>query len=66
MDGRFVPEISFGPSDVEAIRPSTQKPPNVHMMVIEPERSVARYAKAGADHILVQSEPGSTIPVHRC
>jgi ribulose-phosphate 3-epimerase len=65
MDGRFVPEISFGPTVVEAIRRSTQKPLNVHLMVVEPERTIERYAKAGADHILVQSEPGSTVHLHR-
>jgi ribulose-phosphate 3-epimerase len=65
MDGRFVPEISFGPAIVKAIRQSTQKPLNVHMMVVEPERSLERYVQAGADHILVQAEPGSTVHLHR-
>ncbi len=65
MDGRFVPEISFGPSVVRAVRKATAKPVNVHLMVIEPERSLARYADAGADHILVQAEPASTIHLHR-
>jgi ribulose-phosphate 3-epimerase len=65
MDGRFVPEISFGPGIVEAIRQNTQKPLNLHMMVVEPERSLERYIVAGADHILVQAEPGSTVHLHR-
>ena len=65
MDGRFVPDISFGPGIVQAIRRSTEKPLNVHMMVVEPERSLERYVKAGADHILVQAEPGSTVHLHR-
>jgi ribulose-phosphate 3-epimerase len=65
MDGRFVPDISFGPGVVQAIRRSTEKPLNVHMMVVEPERSLERYVKAGADHILVQAEPGSTVHLHR-
>lgn len=65
MDGRFVPEISFGPSIVKAIRQSTAKPLNVHLMVVEPERSLERYRDAGADHLLVQAEPGSTIHLHR-
>jgi ribulose-phosphate 3-epimerase len=65
MDGRFVPEISFGPAIVKAIRACTEKPLNVHLMVVEPERSLESYAKAGADHLLVQAEPGSTVHLHR-
>lgn len=65
MDGRFVPEISFGPAVVRAIRKATAKPLNVHLMVVEPERTLAAYAEAGADHLLVQAEPGSTIHLHR-
>ncbi|MEO6152331.1 MAG: ribulose-phosphate 3-epimerase [Croceibacterium sp.] len=65
MDGRFVPEISFGPGIVAAIRRSTAKPLNVHLMIVEPERSLERYRDAGADHLLVQAEPGSTIHLHR-
>ncbi len=65
MDGRFVPDISFGPAVVKAIRKSTQKPLNVHLTVVEPERMLERYRDAGADHLLVQAEPGSTIHLHR-
>jgi ribulose-phosphate 3-epimerase len=65
MDGRFVPNITIGPAVVEAIRRSTEKPLNVHLMVVEPERYLAVFAKAGADHLLVQAEPGSTIHLHR-
>ncbi|PZU06593.1 ribulose-phosphate 3-epimerase [Sphingomonas sp.] len=65
MDGRFVPEISFGQPVVRAIRKATQKPLNLHLMVVEPERSLAAYAAAGADHLLVQAEPGSTVHLHR-
>ncbi len=65
MDGRFVPEISFGPAVVKAIRRATEKPLNVHLMVVEPERSLKAYADAGADHLLVQAEPGSTVHLHR-
>lgn len=64
MDGRFVPEISFGPAIVRAIRKATAKPLNVHLMVVEPERSLERYAAAGADHLLIQAEPGSTVHLH--
>ena len=65
MDGRFVPNITIGPVVVEAIRRSTAKPLNVHLMIVEPERYLAAFAKAGADHLLVQAEPGSTIHLHR-
>lgn len=65
MDGRFVPDISFGPAVVAAVRRVTARPLNVHLMVVEPERSLDRYAKAGADHLLVQAEPGSTVHLHR-
>jgi ribulose-phosphate 3-epimerase len=65
MDGRFVPNITIGPLVVEAIRRSTSKPLNVHLMIVEPERYIPAFAKAGADHLLVQAEPGSTIHLHR-
>jgi ribulose-phosphate 3-epimerase len=65
MDGRFVPNISFGPAFVDAVRRSTAKPLNVHMMVIEPERYLGAFAEAGADHLLIQAEPSSTIHLHR-
>jgi len=65
MDGRFVPNITIGPVVLQAIRRSTAKPLNVHLMIVEPERYLATFAKAGADHLLVQAEPGSTIHLHR-
>jgi ribulose-phosphate 3-epimerase len=65
MDGRFVPAISFGPVVLEAVRRSTSKPLNVHLMVVEPERHLEEFARAGADHLLVQSEPSSTVHLHR-
>jgi ribulose-phosphate 3-epimerase len=65
MDGRFVPNISFGPAIVNAVRRSTAKPLNVHLMIVEPERYLDDFAEAGADHLLVQAEPSSTIHLHR-
>jgi ribulose-phosphate 3-epimerase len=65
MDGRFVPNISFGPVVVEAVRRATGKPLNVHLMIVEPERYLEDFAQAGADHLLVQAEPSSTIHLHR-
>lgn len=41
MDGRFVPNISIGPLVVEAVRPMTPKPLNVHLMIVEPEKNYA-------------------------
>jgi ribulose-phosphate 3-epimerase len=65
MDGRFVPNITLGPVVLQAIRRCTAKPLNVHLMIVEPERYLTDFAKAGADHLLVQAEPGSTIHLHR-
>jgi ribulose-phosphate 3-epimerase len=65
MDGRFVPNITIGPVVLKAIRRSTEKPLNVHLMIVEPERYLAAFAEAGADHLLVQAEPGSTTHLHR-
>jgi ribulose-phosphate 3-epimerase len=65
MDGRFVPNISFGPGVVNAVRRCTRKPLNCHLMIVEPERHLEAFVQAGADHLLVQAEPGSTIHLHR-
>lgn len=65
MDGRFVPNITFGPGVVKAVRRCTSKPLNVHLMIVEPERYLQDFIAAGADHLLVQAEPGSTVHLHR-
>jgi ribulose-phosphate 3-epimerase len=65
MDGRFVPNITVGPVVVKAVRRATKKPLNVHLMIVEPERYLADFAEAGADHLLVQAEPSSTVHLHR-
>jgi ribulose-phosphate 3-epimerase len=65
MDGRFVPNITIGPVVVEAVRRCTRKPLNVHLMIVEPERYLGDFARAGADHLLVQAEPSATIHLHR-
>jgi ribulose-phosphate 3-epimerase len=65
MDGRFVPNITIGPPIVAAARRATKKPLDVHLMIVEPERYVADFAKAGADHILVHAEAGATNHLHR-
>ena len=65
MDGRFVPNITIGPVVVEAVRRATAKPVDVHLMIVEPERYVDDFARAGADHLLVHCEPSATIHLHR-
>jgi len=65
MDGRFVPNLTIGPVVVEAVRRATNKPVDVHLMMVEPERYLDAFAKAGADHLLVHCEPSSTIHLHR-
>lgn len=56
MDGRFVPNLTFGPPLVAALRPHTRLPLDVHLMIEEPERSLEAYVKAGADRITVHAE----------
>jgi ribulose-phosphate 3-epimerase len=65
MDGRFVPNITIGPLIVSAIRPYTQKPIDVHLMIVEPEKYVEDFAKAGADHISVHAEHNASPHLHR-
>ncbi len=65
MDGRFVPNITIGPVVVEAVRRATDKPVDVHLMIVEPEHYLDDFAKAGADHLLVHCEPSATIHLHR-
>lgn len=56
MDGRFVPNISYGFAVVEAVRRCTRKPLDAHLMIVEPDRYLERFAKAGADIITVHYE----------
>ncbi len=56
MDGRFVPNITIGPLVVEAVRKVTKLPIDVHLMIVEPERYVEAFAKAGAALISVHAE----------
>ncbi len=65
MDGRFVPNITIGPLIVEAVRPVTKKPLDVHLMIVEPEKYVADFAKAGADIISVHCEHNASPHLHR-
>jgi ribulose-phosphate 3-epimerase len=61
MDGHFVPNISFGPDVVKAIRPHTKKPLDVHLMIAPCDPYLEAFAKAGADHITVHVEAGPHI-----
>lgn len=56
MDGRFVPNISFGIPVIASIRHLTKKPFDVHLMIVEPDQFIEAFHKAGADHITVHIE----------
>ncbi len=56
MDGRFVPNITIGPPVVRAVRRATRLTVDCHLMIVEPERYVEDFAKAGADVISVHAE----------
>lgn len=56
MDGRFVPNISFGMFIVEFMKDMAQKPLDVHLMIAEPEKYIEEFRKAGADVITVHYE----------
>ena len=63
MDGHFVPNITFGPMVVSAVRRITDLPIDVHLMIEAPERYIDDFAKAGASHISVQVE--TCVHLHR-
>ncbi|RHW39692.1 ribulose-phosphate 3-epimerase [Lysinibacillus yapensis] len=56
MDGHFVPNITMGPIVVEALRPVTNLPLDVHLMIENPDAYIEQFAKAGADYISVHVE----------
>src|SRR5262245_35913348 len=58
MDGRFVPNITIGPVVVEAVREATKLPLDVHLMIVEPEKYIGDFVKAGASIV--------TVPVETC
>jgi ribulose-phosphate 3-epimerase len=58
MDGHFVPNISFGPGVLKALRPHTKLPFDVHLMIAPADPYLAAFADAGADHILIHPEAG--------
>lgn len=58
MDGHFVPNITFGPGVVAAIRKTTKLPLDVHLMITDPATFIPRFAESGADYITVHLESG--------
>src|SRR5699024_5530939 len=63
MDGHFVPNITIGPLIAEAIKPITQLPLDVHLMIENPDQYVEAFAKAGASIITVHEE--ASVHLHR-
>jgi ribulose-phosphate 3-epimerase len=63
MDGRFVPNITFGPKLVETVRAVTKLPLDVHLMIEEPDRYLADFANAGANLLTVHAE--ACVHLHR-
>jgi ribulose-phosphate 3-epimerase len=65
MDGHFVPNLTFGPALIAAMRPYTDKPFDVHLMIDEPIRYIPQFLKAGADiitfHLEAASDPNAVI-----
>lgn len=56
MDGRFVPNITFGPFVIEAMQRLARKPLDVHLMIVEPEKYIEQFRRAGAHVITVHAE----------
>jgi ribulose-phosphate 3-epimerase len=63
MDGHFVPNITIGPLVVQSLKKLNPPPLDVHLMISEPERYIADFAKAGADYITVHVE--ASVHLHR-
>jgi len=63
MDGHFVPNITFGPTVVAALRKATNLPLDVHLMIEQPERHITAFAEAGAHILTVQVE--ACVHLHR-
>jgi len=63
MDGHFVPNLTFGPPVISAIRPVTKLPFDVHLMIERPELSIEDYIAAGADRITIHAE--ACVHLHR-
>ncbi len=62
MDGHFVPNLTFGPQTVAALRPACHLYFDVHLMLSRPDRYLQAFAEAGADGITIHTEPAATEP----
>ncbi len=63
MDGKFVPNITFGPVVIKAVRKITKLPIDVHLMIKDPDNFIEDFVKAGADYISVHQE--EVVHLHR-
>ena len=63
MDGRYVPNITIGPVVLKAVRKATTAILDVHLMIVEPERYLEDFARAGADNLIVHAE--ACVHLHR-
>src|SRR3954471_3810573 len=63
MDGRYVPNITIGPVVLKAVRKATRSSLDVHLMIVEPERYLEDFARAGADNLIVHAE--ACVHLHR-
>ncbi len=63
MDGMFVPNITFGPPVIKALRPHSHLPFDVHLMIEKPERYIKEFVDAGADYLTVHVE--ACVHLHR-
>lgn len=61
MDGHFVPNLTFGPAVIKAIRPYSDKPFDAHLMIAPVDPMLDAFAEAGCDHIIVHPEAGPHI-----
>lgn len=57
MDGHFVPNLTFGPDVIAALRRATRLPLDVHLMMTRPDLYIDRFVEAGADHLIIHVEP---------
>jgi ribulose-phosphate 3-epimerase len=63
MDGQFVPNLTFGPDVIAAVRPHASVPFEAHLMVLTPDAMAARYVEAGCDRLIVHAE--ACLHLHR-
>ena len=63
MDGKFVPNLTFGPIVVKAVKKTTNLPIDVHLMIEKPENLIEEFVKAGADYLTIHQE--EVIHLHR-